>query len=188
MAFKIETDKIEGLLIISPEVYRDSRGYFFESYHSKIFEEYHLKYHFIQDNQSKSVYGTIRGLHYQIEPFAQVKLVRVVQGEVLDVVLDIRQNSPTYGHKFEIVLSAENHKQLLVPKGFAHGFSVLSEEAVFCYKCDNYYHKSAERGIRFNDPALDIDWRLEASTRIVSEKDMKLPYLADAEINFVYHG
>lgn len=188
MPFKIETCDIPGLLIISPQVYYDSRGYFMESYHEKYLKQAGIISHFVQDNQSKSEYGTIRGMHYQLQPYAQAKLVRVVHGEILDVVVDIRENSKSYGRKFEILLSAGNQKQLFIPEGFAHGFSVLSKEAIFFYKCSNYFHQEAERGIQHSDPELNIDWRIEDSKRIVSEKDMKLPYLAKAEKNFIFHG
>ncbi|MGB4930424.1 MAG: dTDP-4-dehydrorhamnose 3,5-epimerase, partial [Chitinophagales bacterium] len=139
----------------------------------------------VQDNQSKSTYGVLRGLHYQLAPFAQAKLVRVISGEVLDVAVDIRQYSPTYGQHFSVVLSAENKKQLYIPRGFAHGFVVLSETAEFFYKCDNYYSKEHDAGIRFDDPALNIDWMLGADAILVSEKDNHLPNFAEAKNNFI---
>ncbi len=181
---KILETPIKDLYIIEPRVFKDERGYFFESYNKKKFEEAGLQYDFVQDNQSKSQYGVIRGLHYQLAPFAQAKLVRVLEGKVLDVVVDIRKNSPTFGKTFSIELSADNFRQLLVPRGFAHGFSVLSETAIFAYKCDNIYNKSAERGILYNDHQLNIDWKIPTNKAIISEKDKINPVFADAEINF----
>lgn len=175
--------KIEGLLIIEPEVYRDTRGYFFESFNKKKLSAYGIKANFIQDNQSKSGYGVIRGLHYQLPPYAQSKLVRVLSGEILDVCVDIRENSPTFGHHMAIKLSSVNQKQLFVPQGFAHGFSVLSETAVVMYKTDAYYHPGAERGIAFDDPELAIDWQVDTDRMIVSEKDKAHPSLADGEFS-----
>ncbi|HZH00201.1 MAG TPA: dTDP-4-dehydrorhamnose 3,5-epimerase, partial [Flavisolibacter sp.] len=141
---------------------------------------------FVQDNQSLSSYGVIRGLHYQAEPFAQAKLVRVLEGVILDVAVDIRKNSPTYGKSFSIELSAENKKQLFIPHGFAHGFSVLSENATVLYKCDQFYNKESEKGIRFDDPVLNIDWKMDAANAIVSEKDLILPLFKDCDTNFEY--
>jgi dTDP-4-dehydrorhamnose 3,5-epimerase len=181
---KILETPIKDLYIIEPRVFKDERGYFFESYNKKKFEEAGLQYDFVQDNQSKSQYGVIRGLHYQLAPFAQAKLVRVLEGKVLDVVVDIRKNSPTFGKTFSIELSADNFRQLLVPRGFAHGFSVLSETAIFAYKCDNIYNKSAERGILYNDTQLNINWKIPINKAIISEKDKINPVFADAEINF----
>jgi dTDP-4-dehydrorhamnose 3,5-epimerase len=175
---------IPGLLIFEPPVYSDSRGYFFESFNTKVFEEAGITTPFVQDNQSRSVKGVLRGLHYQLAPMAQSKLVRVVTGEVLDVAVDIRQGSPTYLQHFSIVLSAENKKQLYIPRGFAHGFVVLSDVAEFVYKCDNFYSKEHDAGIRFNDPSLAIDWQIDLSTAIISEKDQNLPLLAGSLNNF----
>jgi len=163
--------EIEDLFVIEPKVFADNRGYFYESYNRAEFERNGLFYDFVQDNQSRSQYGVIRGLHYQIDPFAQAKLVRVLEGKVLDVVVDLRQNSPTFGQKFSVELSQDNYKQLLVPHGFAHGFSVLSDVAIFSYKCDNFYNKESERGIMFNDKTLAIDWKIPEKDQIISDKD-----------------
>lgn len=175
---------IPGLLIFEPAVFEDSRGYFFESYNEKVFAAEGIDIKFVQDNQSKSAYGVIRGLHYQLNPHAQTKLVRVLSGSILDVVVDIRKSSPTYGRVFSIELSAENKKQILVPKGFAHGFSVLSKTAEVLYKCDAFYHKESEAGISYNDETLNTDWRIPASEAIVSEKDMALPSFVNCKNNF----
>ncbi len=175
-----------GLIIIEPTVFKDSRGYFFESYNGKDFIAEGIDIKFVQDNQSKSAYGVIRGLHYQLMPHAQTKLVRVLSGSILDVVVDIRKGSPTFGKTFSLELSAENNKQLLVPKGFAHGFSVLSETAEVLYKCDEFYHKESEAGILFNDAALNIDWKIPADKAIVSDKDQAHPSLANCKNNFVF--
>ena len=183
---KIIHTEIPGLLIIEPRVFEDSRGYFFESYNQKIFDEENLQFNFVQDNQSKSTYGVIRGLHYQVEPYAQAKLVRVLSGKVFDVSVDIRKGSPTFGQWEGVELSEENKKQILVSKGFAHGFSVLSETAVVFYKCDNFYYPEADRGIIYNDKSLNIDWKVDTSKAIVSEKDLQHPSLVDAENNFFY--
>jgi dTDP-4-dehydrorhamnose 3,5-epimerase len=181
----IKTD-IPGLLVFQPKIFEDSRGYFFESYNEKIFQQEGVNIQFIQDNQSSSSYGVIRGLHYQLNPHAQSKLIRVLQGRILDVAVDIRKGSPTYGKYFDIELSAENKKQLLIPKGFAHGFSVLSEKAEVLYKCDEFYHKESEGGIRFDDPELNINWQVPADKAIVSEKDLVLPFLAESQFNFTF--
>ncbi|MFV8374703.1 dTDP-4-dehydrorhamnose 3,5-epimerase [Flavobacterium sp. LB1P71] len=171
----IEFTNIKDLVVIIPTVFEDSRGYFFEAYNQAQFHENGIEYNFIQDNQSFSKYGVIRGLHLQVNPFAQAKLVRVLQGEILDVAVDLRKNSATYGQHFSVVLSAENKKQLMVPHGFAHGFSVLSETASVLYKVDQLYHKESERGIRYDDPTLAIDWQVNPNEVIVSEKDLVLP-------------
>lgn len=170
---------IEGLMIFEPAVFSDERGYFYESFREDIFEMAGLTHHFVQDNEAASSYGVIRGLHYQLGNSAQAKLVRVTQGEVLDVVVDIRSGSPTYGRHFAIQLSADNKRQLLVPRGFAHGYAVLSKKAVFQYKCDNYYDPEAEGGIRYNDPALGIDWLIPEKDRIISKKDQLWPVLGE---------
>jgi dTDP-4-dehydrorhamnose 3,5-epimerase len=175
---------IEGLLIFEPKVFEDSRGYFFESYNEKIFQQQGINCRWVQDNQSSSSYGVIRGLHYQLKPNAQAKLVRVLEGVILDAVVDIRKNSSTYGKTFCIELSSSNNKQLFIPAGFAHGFSVLSEKAVVLYKCDNFYNKEGEAGILYNDPALNIDWKIPFGKETVSEKDKQLPLLADCRNNF----
>ncbi len=168
----LKTD-FDGLFIIEPTIYKDERGYFFESFNRSVLEQNGIFYDFVQDNQSKSQYGVVRGLHYQAEPYAQAKLVRVLEGKALDVVVDLRTNSKTFGKYFSIELSVENQKQLLVPRGFAHGFSVLSQNVVFFYKCDNFYDKQAERGIMYNDAFLNIDWKIPAKDIILSDKDTK---------------
>lgn len=171
----LEQTFINDLVILTPAVFEDERGYFFESYSKSKMLDLGIQIDFVQDNQSFSKRGTLRGLHYQNPPFAQTKLVRVLQGEIMDVAVDLRKDSPTYGKYFGLVLSAENKKQLLVPQGFAHGFSVLSETAVVSYKCDQYYNKPSEGGIRFDDVRLNIDWGMDLGTAIVSEKDLILP-------------
>lgn len=181
----IATD-IKGLLVFEPRVFGDSRGYFFESYNENTFREAGVDIRFVQDNQSSSSYGVIRGLHFQLPPYAQTKLVRVLSGTILDVAVDIRQGSPTYGKAFMLELSAENKKQLLIPAGFAHGFSVLSEKAEVLYKCDTFYNKESEGGISYNDPALGIDWQIPGGNEIISEKDAVLPLLSDAKNSFVF--
>jgi dTDP-4-dehydrorhamnose 3,5-epimerase len=173
---KFEITPIENLFVVVPPLYKDERGYFFEAYNKEQFIKNGLLIDFIQDNQSFSTKGVIRGLHFQIGPYAQTKLVRVLEGEILDVVVDLRHDSKTYGHTFSVVLSAENKKQLLVPSGFAHGFSVLSEIASVMYKVDQVYNKESERGIRYDDPTLNIDWKIAPDKIIVSDKDLVLPY------------
>lgn len=170
---KITETGIEGLLVIEPKVFPDSRGYFFESYNKQDFEEAGLHYDFVQDNQSKSSKMVLRGLHFQIE-HPQTKLVRVLDGEVFDVAVDLRNGSPTYGKWFGAILSAENNRQLLIPRGFAHGFLVLSDTAVFCYKCDDFYHPGDEGGIIWNDPDIGISWPLDGEP-ILAEKDLAHP-------------
>jgi dTDP-4-dehydrorhamnose 3,5-epimerase len=182
------TCHIPGLLVIEPRVFEDSRGYFFEAYNESVFESQGVSTSFVQDNQSRSSYGVIRGLHYQLNPHAQTKLVRVVEGSILDVAVDIRKGSPTYGQHFDIELSAENKKQLFIPAGFAHGFSVLSDFAVLLYKCDHLYAKESEGGIRFDDPALAINWKVDAGKAIVSDRDASLPLLRDVQHNFIFEG
>jgi len=180
----IERTELEGLYILKPRVYADDRGYFFESYNDRELRQQGLHYTWVQDNQSKSSYGVVRGLHYQLEPFAQTKLVRVVSGKILDTAVDLRKNSPTFGKWKSLILSDDNFLQILIPKGFAHGFSVLSEEAIVFYKCDEYYHPEAERGIRFDDTYLEIDWQIPPEKVIVSEKDKEHPAFNQAEVNF----
>ncbi|HMV24484.1 MAG TPA: dTDP-4-dehydrorhamnose 3,5-epimerase [Saprospiraceae bacterium] len=170
----IKTD-FDGLLIFEPKVIEDDRGYFYESYNRRMYEDEGYQYDWVQDNQAFSSRGVVRGLHYQTGDMAQAKLVRVIEGEVLDVVVDIRPGSPTYGKSYSIILNAENKKQLLVPRGFAHGYAVLSDTAIFFYKCDNYYSKEHEGGILFNDPQLKIDWLLTESEIQLSEKDKVQP-------------
>lgn len=178
---------LEGCFEIDPHVIEDDRGYFYESFNVKTFENVTgIKTNFVQDNQSKSIKGVFRGLHFQAPPYAQAKLVRVISGEVLDVAVDIRKGSPTYGQHHAVVLSAENKKQFFLPRGFAHGFLVISETAEFFYKCDNYYHSPSDGGIRFNDPSLDIDWKMNESEIILSDKDAQQPFLKDFESPFVY--
>lgn len=183
---KIIETPIPGLLIIEPRVFADERGYFFESFNQTKFAGEGLTSNFVQDNESKSHYGVIRGLHYQLAPYAQTKLIRVVRGTVYDVAVDLREGSPTFGKWYGLIVSASNKKQFYIPKGFAHGFSVLSEYAIFSYKCDDFYNPKAERGIRFDDPALNIDWKLPAELAVISDKDRVHPCLADAEINFKF--
>ncbi|SDW70977.1 dTDP-4-dehydrorhamnose 3,5-epimerase [Flavobacterium degerlachei] len=180
----IEKTTIQDLLVITPRVFEDSRGFFFEAYNQAKFHENGIMYNFIQDNQSFSKRGVIRGLHLQMNPFAQAKLVRVLEGEILDVALDLRKNSATYGKHFSVVLSAENKKQLMVPHGFAHGFSVLSKTASVIYKVDQLYDKESERGILYDDPKLAIDWQIDANEVIVSEKDLVLPSFSEIDWEF----
>ena len=174
----IKTD-IEGLAVIEPSVFSDARGYFFEAFNQKVFNAEVAPVEFVQDNESKSSYGVVRGLHFQRPPYAQAKLVRVVKGRVLDVAVDLREDSPTYGKHFSVELSDENHRMLFIPRGFAHGFSVLSEEVVFQYKCDNYYHPESEGAIAWNDPDLGIDWGIPEDKVVLSAKDAKNPFLKD---------
>lgn len=175
---------LPGLLLHEPRVHADDRGYFFESYNAREWAEAGVDLRFVQDNQSASRKGVLRGLHYQLEPFAQAKLVRVVSGEVLDVAVDLRAGSPTFGQHHAEVLSGDNKRQMLVPVGFAHGFVVLSDECVFFYKCSNVWSREHERGIRFDDPALGIDWRLPADRLELSLKDLGLPLFSEAEHAF----
>jgi len=175
---------IKGLIILEPRVYEDSRGYFFESFNLKLWKSLGIIQEFVQDNQSKSSYGVIRGLHYQMAPYSQTKVVRVLTGEVLDVALDLRKGSDTFGKSFSALLSAENKRQMLIPKGFAHGFAVLSKEAVFYYKCDELYNPASERGINYKDNELSIDWKIPEDKRIISDKDKDLPSFSQADMNF----
>ncbi|MFI3291143.1 MAG: dTDP-4-dehydrorhamnose 3,5-epimerase [Opitutales bacterium] len=174
---------IEGLVVLEPKVFADNRGYFFESYSKKELLKAGIDCDFVQDNQSSSTKGTIRGLHAQLGEFAQAKLIRVLSGTVLDVAVDIRENSPTFGKHFAIELSAENKKQLFIPRGFLHGFSVLSDSAEFFYKCDNFYHKEAEFGLRYDDEYLAIDWKVDMQNALVSDKDKVLGGFKDAFSN-----
>jgi dTDP-4-dehydrorhamnose 3,5-epimerase len=183
----IPTD-IPGLQVYEPRVFEDSRGYFFESYNAELFKKEGVDFSFVQDNQSSSSYGVIRGLHFQMNPHAQTKLVRVLSGRILDVAVDIRRGSPTFGRHFTVELSAENKKQLLVPRGFAHGFSVISERAEVLYKCDAFYNKESEGGIRFDDPLLNVDWKIPAANAIISDKDKILPGLNECKTNFVFQA
>ena len=170
---------IEGVVIIEPRIFKDDRGYFFESFSQREFEEKVCKTTFVQDNESKSSYGVLRGLHFQKPPFAQSKLVRVIKRAVLDVAVDIRKGSPTFGQYVSVELTGENHRQFFIPRGFAHGFSVLSEEVIFQYKCDNFYSPQSEGAIAWNDPDLNIDWCIPAEKVVLSEKDGKHPRLKD---------
>jgi dTDP-4-dehydrorhamnose 3,5-epimerase len=183
---KIIETPLPGLLIIEPGVFEDKRGYFYESYNLLRYQEIGITTPFVQDNESKSGKGVVRGLHFQLNPVAQAKLVRVVQGSVYDVALDLRKGSPTFGQWFGLELNETDKKQLFIPRGFAHGFSVLSETAVFSYKCDNVYNKESERAINPFDPQLSIDWQLDKSECMVSEKDKVAPFFADTEMNFVF--
>ena len=177
-----------GLLVFTPKIFEDNRGYFFESYNQKTFSADGVEIVFIQDNQASSSFGVIRGLHFQKNPFAQTKLIRCLQGSIIDVAVDIRKNSPTYGKAYSIKLSAENKKQLFIPKGFAHGYSVTSETAEVFYKCDAFYNKESEGGIAWNDPALKIDWGIKEERAIISDKDAIYPVLSDCDHNFVFNS
>lgn len=181
---KIEETFIKDLVIVEPIIFGDERGYFLESYNKTKFADLGISIDFVQDNQSFSRKGTLRGLHYQNPPFAQTKLIRVLEGEIIDVVVDLRKYSPTYGKSFTILLSADNKKQLLIPQGFAHGFSVISETASVMYKCDQFYNKASEGGIKYNDPSLNIDWGMNLEDAIVSEKDQILPYIENCNSLF----
>lgn len=176
-----------GLIVFEPKVFEDHRGYFFESYNQNIFLQEGIEIKFVQDNQARSSFGVVRGLHFQSNPHAQTKLIRVLSGQIIDAVVDIRKKSPTYGQAYTILLSAENKKQLLVPKGFAHGYSVISETAEVFYKCDEFYHKESEGGILWNDPSLHIDWQIPADKIIISEKDQAYPLLENSSYNFVFN-
>ena len=182
---KVTKTEISGLLIVQPDVFNDSRGFFFESYSKKGYEEFGIPDDFVQDNISKSKKGTVRGLHYQVGEKAQGKLCHVIEGEVLDVAVDIRFNSPTFGKHFSLILDSEKKFQLWIPAGFAHGFSVLSDEAIFYYKCTDYYSKAHERTILFNDPDLKIDWKIE--NPIVSEKDLSSSKFNDIKTDFIFN-
>jgi dTDP-4-dehydrorhamnose 3,5-epimerase len=177
---------LPGVIIFEPVVYPDERGFFFESYNRRLFHTNQIINEFVQDNQSFSSYGVIRGLHYQRQPHSQSKLIRVLQGEILDVVVDLRLGSPGFGKSYSIELSAENKKQIFIPKGFAHGFSVLSETAEISYKCDQFYNKQSEAGIRYNDAKLNIDWQIPAEKALISVKDAQLPDFRPSMTDFTY--
>ena len=177
---------IEGVVIIEPRVFPDARGYFFESYNKKVFDTEVCPVDFVQDNESCSTYGVMRGLHFQRPPFAQAKLVRCVKGAVLDVAVDIRKGSPTYGQHVAVELTEDPHRQFFIPRGFAHGFAVLSDIAIFQYKCDNYYHPEADGGISILDKSLGIDWKIDALKAVLSDKDMKHCLLKDFHSPFEY--
>ena len=176
----IKTD-IEGVVIIEPRIFRDERGYFYESFSQREFEEKVCRTIFVQDNQSKSSYGVLRGLHFQKPPYAQSKLVRCIKGTVLDVSVDIRKGSPTFGKYVAVELSEDNHRQFFIPRGFAHGYLVLEDNTIFSYKCDNFYNPESERGLKFDDPKIGIDWPVPTTSLILSEKDKKHPSLAEVE-------
>lgn len=178
---------IEGVVIIEPRIFRDARGYFFESFSQREFDAKVRPIRFVQDNESMSSYGVMRGLHFQCPPYTQSKLVRCVRGRVLDVAVDIRKGSPTYGQHVVVELSEENHRQFFVPRGFAHGFAVLSQTAVFQYKCDNFYAPQADGGISIKDDSLGIDWRIPVSEALLSDKDTKHPLLRDFDSPFDYN-
>ena len=182
----IKTD-IEGVVIIEPRIFKDERGYFYESFSQREFEEKVCRTVFVQDNQSKSSYGVLRGLHFQKPPYAQSKLVRCIKGTVLDVAVDIRKGSPTLGKYVAVELSEENHRQFFIPRGFAHGFAVLSDEAVFQYKCDNFYNKESEGAVAWDDPELCIDWKVPADKVLLSEKDKQNKCIADADFLFDFN-
>ena len=181
----IKTD-IEGVVIIEPRVFSDARGYFFESYNKEVFDREVGRVDFVQDNESCSTRGVMRGLHFQRPPYAQAKLVRCVRGAVVDVAVDLRKGSPTYGRHVAVELTEENHRQFFIPRGFAHGFAVLSDVAVFQYKCDNYYHPEADGGISIVDPSLGIDWRMAIEDAILSDKDKRHPRLEEFETPFTF--
>lgn len=180
------TTPLPGVIIVEPIVFPDERGFFFESYNQRLFLGNHISATFVQDNQSFSSYGVIRGLHYQREPHAQSKLVRVLQGKILDVVVDLRAGSPAFGKSYSVELSAENRKQIFIPKGFAHGFSVLSEVAEISYKCDQFYNKPSEAGIRYNDEKLSINWLIPPDKATISSKDAQLPNFDPLTEDFIY--
>jgi dTDP-4-dehydrorhamnose 3,5-epimerase len=182
---EVKKTAFDGLFIIVPRIFEDNRGYFYESYNQETYQKAGIPNLFVQDNQSESVKGVIRGLHYQLAPSAQTKLVRVITGTVFDVVVDLRKGSSTFGKWYGIELSGKNKLQLLVPQGFAHGFSVLSDKAVLHYKTDNLYNKDSERGIVYNDPVLNIDWKIDPRESLVSDRDAQLSHFEDAEYNFI---
>ena len=179
--------EIDGVVIIEPRIFKDDRGYFYESFSQREFEEKVCRTTFVQDNQSKSSYGVLRGLHFQKPPYSQSKLVRCIKGAVLDVAVDIRKGSPTFGKYVAVELSEDNHRQFFIPRGFAHGFAVLTPEAIFQYKCDNFYNKESEGSVAWNDPQLAIDWQIPADKVILSEKDKLSKELADADYLFDYN-
>ena len=184
MAMNIIKTPIEGLLVIEPQVFTDARGYFVETYNEKRYHDAGIDAQFVQDNQSCSSYGVVRGLHFQRPPYSQAKLVCCTVGRVLDVAVDLRKSSPTYGQWFGVELSEDNKRQFFIPRGFAHGFSVLSNQAIFTYKCDNLYHPEADGGILLSDPDLAIDWQIPEDLRIISDKDTKHPLLKDFDNPF----
>lgn len=181
---KIIETGFKDLFIIEPPVFEDARGYFFESYNQEKFNSMGISFYPVQDNESQSCRGVIRGLHYQLNPAAQAKLIRVVEGEIFDIALDLRKGSPTFGKTYGTIINSNNKRQFFIPRGFAHGFSVLSNKAIINYKCDNLYSPELERGIRYNDPSLAIDWKIKRDEEIISSKDKNNPLFKDAEMNF----
>lgn len=181
---QFEKTTLDKVWLIKPRIFEDDRGHFLESFRKEIFKQKGVEYHFVQDNISTSTKGTVRGLHYQIHPYSQAKLVMAIYGEILDVAVDIRKDSPTFGQHFSTILNDKNRHMMLVPSGFAHGFSVLSKKATVAYKCDEYYNKESERGIRWNDSSLNIDWKTD--TPILSEKDKKQPLLTEIPENDLF--
>jgi dTDP-4-dehydrorhamnose 3,5-epimerase len=181
---KIIETGFKGLIVVKPNIYTDTRGYFFESYNQVEFRNAGISFSPVQDNESKSSKGVIRGLHYQLKPFDQAKLIRVIEGKIFDLALDLRKDSLTFGKWFGIELDSEAKEQVFIPRGFAHGFSVLSDIAIIQYKCDNFYNQQHERGIAVNDPELDINWKTGSTLPVISEKDLKHPLFRNAEINF----
>lgn len=184
---EIKKTRIPGVVIIEPRLFKDDRGYFFESFSERDFNTQVREIHFVQDNESKSSYGVLRGLHFQKPPYAQSKLVRVIKGAVLDVAVDIRKGSPTFGQHIAVELTEENHRQFFIPRGFAHGFSVLTDEVIFQYKCDNFYAPQSEGALAWDDPDLGIDWKIPTDKVILSEKDKHHPRLKDTEWVFDYY-
>ncbi|GAC1384632.1 MAG: dTDP-4-dehydrorhamnose 3,5-epimerase [Ginsengibacter sp.] len=182
----ITATNFPGLYVFEPKLWEDERGYFYESYNQKTFSDAGITTQFIQDNQAQSVFGVIRGLHYQTGKFSQVKLIRALSGKIIDVAVDVRKGSPTYGKAYSIELSSENKKQLYIPKGFAHGYSVISKTAEVLYKCDEYYNKESEGGISFNDTSLEIDWKVSVADAIISEKDSLYKKLSETDTGFVF--
>lgn len=185
---EVKQTQIPGVVIIEPRLFKDDRGYFFESFSERDFNTQVREIHFVQDNESKSSYGVLRGLHFQKPPYAQSKLVRVIKGAVLDVAVDIRKGSPTFGQHIAVELTEENHRQFFIPRGFAHGFSVLTDEVIFQYKCDNFYAPQSEGALAWDDPELGIDWKIPTDKVILSEKDKHHPRLKDAEWVFDYYA
>ncbi len=183
---KVHETEFPGLLIIEPDVFNDARGYFFESYNKRRFSDNGVIYEPVQDNESSSSKGVIRGLHYQEEPFAQAKLIRVIEGRIYDVALDLRRGSPTFGKWYGLIIDSEKKLQFLIPKGFAHGFSVMSEKAIVLYKCDNNYSVAHERGINAMDPDLGINWMIEKGSEIISPKDLRQPLFRETETTFIF--
>ncbi len=188
MSFEILKTDFKGILIIDPKVFSDDRGCFFESFNSKKLYDAGIKADFVQDNISRSKKGVLRGMHYQLDPLAQTKLLTVLSGKILDVAVDLRKGSPTFGKHLSVELSSDNKRMVVIPKGFAHGFVALEDNTLVMYKCDNYYSPVHERGIRFNDPALNINWLLPEKELIITKRDVSFPIMSEAEMNFVYEA